>query len=500
MNKNNFDINNFTISEKDKNIINNIQNQPCFYERTFVNYYSINGFTDTINKIDYTYLVPNLFRLCYLQTSVEVPNICLLYNDNNGTINNYPVLLDEMYIKSFLYFNFPASYKDVGYINYFLNNIINLEKYVTEKAKNTTYGSITLSQVIYSTIYNKNSMLTQLLYFLNYLKNSNNTYINEQVVAPFYVTWDYTTACVKELGTTDFSFVGTNDYNNVIGIPTAQFLSFIKNSFFNNFQQGDVLNYNDILVVYKYSINIILKYVSEVYEDILLQINYFLTCKQYCPKDYMNINNVPILFVLYNSFYKNQIYTIENLIQYVSPSNANPSIIPLEKYINSFELYYVTNKLGIIIKTVYLNNDEAFIFCYTKYLVPPLSRISADYQYFYINVYSPSPVELYNFWGSTIGPTYTTVEDFSIDFFEVGIPPTIEPYLVSSGSNLYVLKQTYIDGGLLVPGNTPPTVSGRIYNTYNLIDNKLNSSVYLTLETDSGNAIGLPLVYYKNYN
>ena len=29
---------------------------------------------------------------------------------------------------------------------------------------------------------------------------------------------------------------------------------------------------------------------------------------------------------------------------------------------------------------------------------------------------------------------------------------------------------------------------------------KINSTVYLTLETDSGNAIGLPLVYYKNYN
>ena len=501
MNKNNFDINNFTLSDKDKNIIDNIQNKPCFYERTFLNYYSINGFTDTINKIDYTYLVPNLFRLCYLQSSIETPNICLLYNDKDIVINNYPVLLDEIYIKAFLYFNFPASYKDVSYINYFLNNILNLEEYVLQKARNTTYGSITISQAIYAAIYNKNSMLTQLLYFLNYLKNSNSTYTNEQVVAPFYVTWDYTTACVKTLSETKYSFVGVNDYNNVIGIPTAQFLSFLKNSFFNTFQQGNILNYNDILVVYKYSINMILKYVSEVYEDILLQINYFLTCKQYCSKDYMNINNVPILFSLYNNFYKNQIYTIENKINYVSPNNANPFIIPLEKYITNFELYYTKNKLGIIIKVVRLNSDEALIFCYTKYLVLPINRIRQDYQYFYINKLSPSPIELYNFWGSTTGPTYATVEDFSDDFFENGVPPTIKPYLESSGSNSYVLTGTYIDGGLLVPGNTPPTVPGLRYNTYNnLIETKINSTVYLTLETDSGNAIGLPLVYYKNYN
>lgn len=494
-------INNFKILEKDKNIINNIQNQPCFYEKTFVNYYSINGFADTINKIDYTYLVPNLFRLCYLQSSITIPNICLRYNENGNIIYNYPVLLDKMYIKSFLYFNFPASYKDASYINSFLNNIINLENYVKKKARNTTYGSITLSQIIYNTIYNKNSMLTQLLYFLNYLRNSNNTYTNEKVLAPFYVIWDYSTACVKNLLDSTY-FIGINNYNNIIGVPTAQFIDFIKKTFFNNFQDGNILNYNDILIVYKYSINIILSYANEVYEDILLQINYFLTCKEYCLKDYMNTNNLPILFTLYNIFYKNQIYTVENYIVYSKPQDAKPYRILLKKYMDDFKLYYESNNLGIVIKMVDLDNNEGFIFCYTNPATTPNDRIRKDYQYFYIDKKSPSPIELYNFWGSSgLTPNYTgkPLEDFTIEFFETGYL-TIEPYLKSSGSKSYELIRTYTDGGLYPP-NTTPKVSGHTYNAYNdLSKTEINSSVYLTFETELGKAVGLPLVYYKNYN
>ena len=466
-----------------------------------MNYYSINGFTDTINKIDYTYLVPNLFRLCYVQPSVAVPNICLLYNDNDIVVNNYPVLLDEIYIKSFLYFNFPSSYKDVSYINTFLYNIINLENYVLEKARNTTYGSITLSNVIYNAIYDQNSMLTQLIYFLNYIKNSNNTYTNEQVVAPFYVTWDYTTACVKNIYTKKTFFVGVNDYNNVIGIPTAQFLSFLKNSFFNIFPNGDILNYNEILVVYKYGINMILKYASEVYEDVLVQINYFLTCKQYCNKDYMNINNLPILFVLYNNFYKNQIYTIKNLIHYVKPQDADPYKIPLQTYIDNFKSYYTDNKLGIILKTVVISSSEAIIFCYTNYSDLPNDRTTKYYQYFYINTNSPSPVQLYNYWASLDPqPDYIgkTVEDFSIQFFEVGVIGQIESYLNLSNSKSYVLTKTFINGGLYPP-DTVPSVIGYRFNTYDdLIESNINSTLYLTFQTNLGKPTGLPLVYYKN--
>ena len=97
MSNNKFDINNFILTDNDKIIIENIKNKPCFYEKSFISYYSINGFTDTISKIDYTYLIPNLFRLCYLQTSITIPDVCLLYNNNDVVFNNFPLILDEIY-------------------------------------------------------------------------------------------------------------------------------------------------------------------------------------------------------------------------------------------------------------------------------------------------------------------------------------------------------------------------------------------------------------------
>jgi len=490
MNNIKFNINNFTLSNNDKNIINNIDNKKCYYEKTFVNYHTINGFSESIDRIDYTYLVPNLFRLCYVQTTLSVPNVCVKYLVNNVIYNYFPILLDEIYIKSFLYFNFPASYKNVSYINYFVNNIINLENYVLKKSYSTTYGSITSSEVVYSAIYDNNSMLSQLLYLAQYIEKSTVTYANEKVDTPFYVKWDYITGCVKDIYDNTY-FIGPYNYNNVINCNSAQFLNFIKNSFFNIFPENDILNYNDILIVYKYSINKIVGYALEVYQDILVQINYFLTCKQYCNRDYMNINNIPILFALYNNFYKNQIYTVNNYLQPVNPQNATPYRITLEQYINNFILYYETNDLGIVIKTVYLNNDEGFIFCYKN------ERTRKNYQYFYINIISPSPVELYNFWGTT-GPTpdYTgkSVEDFSDDFLYKGYL-TIEPYLTSSGSKSAKLTGTYNDGGLY------ESVLGLTYNTYNdITSTKINSSIYLTFESDLGIPIGLPLVYYKKYN
>ena len=140
------------------------------------------------------------------------------------------------------------------------------------------------------------------------------------------------------------------------------------------------------------------------------------------------------------------------------------------------------------------------VFCYkSNLLFDPKDRIRADYQYFYINKLSPSPVELYNFWGSSEPtPNYTgkTVEYFSNEFLYNGYL-TIKPYLESSSSKSAKLINTYDDGGLYPP-IIKPSVKGLVYNTYNdLLYEEINSSIYLTFETELNIPVGLPLVYYK---
>lgn len=497
---NKYDMNNYKLSNNDKNIIDNITNKDCFDMRSFKNYYSINGLNDIVNKIDYSYLVPNLFRLCYLSPSINIPNVCLTYTVNNIVIKFFPKILDEVYIKSFLYFNFPASYKDINYINYYINNIIHFKDLLLVKSRGTTYGSITPSNILYSILYNENSMLTQLLRLNTYLKYTETTYTNEKVICPDIIKWDYTTSCVKNNDGKTF-FVGVYNNNDIINSTTAEVLNYLRGSNFNIFPPGDIINFNDILIVYKYNIFKILDYAQEVYIDILIKINYFLTGKDYCNKDYMNNNNIPVLFELYNNFYNNQIYTINNLVPASNAQDAVPVVITLTQYIEDFTTYYQSNNLGTVINTIYLNNYEGLIFCYnSNSALDPFTITRQDYQYFYINIYSPSPVELYNFWGSTGStPDYTgsTVENFSNDFLYVGNGTTALPYLTTSGSVSAKLMSTYSNGGLY-PLLTEPTSLALVYNTYNdLLQTKINSTVYLTFETELNNAVGLPLVYFK---
>jgi len=471
------------------NIINSINDSKCYYYYNYNTQYTITGLNDIIKIIDYTYMIPNLFRKCFVKSSINLPDICVnyIYNDNSNNNSKYlPILLNETYIKSFLYYNFPVNIKYYKNNTNFLNNVIQLKKLIFQKTSNTSYGSYTLPYTIFNSIYSNNSMLVQLLNFnYNLLKSVN--YINSSKINCSYVIpWDYTTECYDI--NTQYIIENIFNLNNIITSSTFYNLNTIQNSYYNIFTNTNI-NSNDILFVFKSNILIILQYANEVYRDILNKIDYLIRNVQYCDKDYMNINNIPILIGLYNNFYNNQLYVNQKYISTSSSLNLSKSLIQTNKLITNFETYINENNMGKIINKIIINNKESIIIYYSNDNIDPLLMTESNYNYYYLNINNPSPIKLNNSWKNIDNmPNYTdmTISIFSNDFLyegsEIG---SNKPYLIKSKSKNAILIETL---------NT----NQQIYYTYNDINNKLiNSKILLTFQTILNCSIGLALVYYK---
>jgi hypothetical protein len=479
-------------------IFKSISSIPCSVPFKLDSIYTVAGEKDIIKIFDYTYLIPNLFRLCYVQNTLPLPDACINYVNTNITDKYLPYLIPEIYIKSFLYFNFPANHKDYTYLNTFINNIVNLKNYILTKTYNTSYGSYTPGNIFYDRIYSPNSMLTQLMLLNNSLGSSDELTALSKFSCPFDVIWDYLTGCA----TSNIYLVSKYNDNNILSQETLYNLNYIRYTFFNEFSSTNDLNYNDVLLVYKSNIYHILKYASDVYRDIIEQFNYLIRDDNYCIKDYMNVKNIPVLVKLYNNFLKNQKITFQRRLPVTNAANITPNYITINDYVNNFTIYFNTKKLGTILNTVYINTTEAILLCYDKITpVNPATVTRSSYLYYYINIYSPSAIQLYNYWGiSGVTPNYTalTLNDFCNDFLFNGVPAlSIEPYLTITGSVATTLKQT-IDNAGLYPLPVI-TTKARIYDVYSdLTKNVLNSKVFLTFQTETNKAIGLSLVFFSN--
>ena len=455
--------------------------------------YSVNGVSDILKIIDFTYLIPNLFRKCYLYNPLPIPNICIKYAISSDTVQYLPILLEENLIKSFLYFNFPVNIQYYNNLSTFVNSVINYKDVIYQKSFNATYGSYTPGTILYKYIYSTNSMLDNLLKF-NYLMsyNSNRTY-GQLITCPYTVLWDYTTGCV----TTKNYIVSVYKNNNVITQTSFDILNYLRYTFFNEFLNSNI-NQNEILLIYKSNIYKILDYAEEVYADIISLYDSIMKGTDYCYKDYMNINNLPLLMKLYNNFYNNQIYSYNNDLPVSSIISLVPTTITIQQYINNFIKYFNDNNLGKILNTVILNENEAFIFCY-KFTTPinPATIKVNDYLYYYINVSYPSSIQLSRYWGQDVATPYYNgkpLSDFVSDFFNGTTGHT--SYLTTVKATSYSLIKNYLNGGLYLI-NSPPYEKGQVYYVYNdIAQTSLNSKVYLTFSTDTNQPIGLPIVFY----
>jgi len=522
INENFSNISSYSILKNEINeIIDNLVETICAVPYPSFSSYDINGINEINTGINFSYLIPNLFRSCYLKDSLKIPNICPTFIFVNRTIRFIPLLESENIIKSFLYFNFPVNITTYNSDTNFLEKILKFKYQLYRKKYNTTYGSYTNPLDLYNEIYSSNSMLTQLLAFSNYLSNSNNAINNNLNINNFYIPWDFTYRCLCYDGIINDTYIaGNNNYDYIITNSYAN-LIYIVNNLNYNVEDIDIFGYN---LITKNNFSTLLKYVKSVFEDILIQIQYYIGGKYYCEKDYMNISNIPNLLKLYENFYNNQINTYKRNLKSTSIVNIIPKRTNITDYaINFNNVYQLENEKYFLI-FFYLNGvigEDGMIF-YSNIEDWEISTTKEiDYYYFYLNINYPSGVQLNNIWLDSDTPyeKYATLDEFVTAFniyFEsyqgTGIDYTIESVehrnwgnYPSGGSGYY---------GIQYPNNQNKAyINSYYYKVINQTKLDLNYIIYLSLQTyspysyntitnisEETSGYGVALIIYQNFN
>ena len=434
------------LEEEIENIFNNMLNEtPCyiFFDIPPIQY-SIVGLGINLSYIDTTFLIPNLFRLCYSQNSAVVPYIGPIYINSINTVNYFPLLIDVNFIKSFLYFNFPGAIKNFNNNFDFINSIYS---YKNLNKKYTTYASFTSPIDIILNTYSSNSLLIQLIKFSNYITNAYYTYNNNLLLNDFIIGWDFTQSCITFNNIDIFT---TGNYTAGINIITQNiayniYYSYFGTLYYNNGRSNLNNETNPFITTQKYSIYTILQITMEVFNDITSEIKCYFENKTYCKKSYMYAYNIPILLKIYKNYYNNQIYTISKNYSINNRVKVTPTVIFIQDYVNKFiSVYYSTYPNRYLIKTLYLNDGKDALIFFNSLgnnwsTAPEYTPIS--YWYYYINIGNPSPVELYNI-NNIVNGTYTTL---------VGTGSFSDAYntLYNTNNSYYISNTiTYVNYGL----------------------------------------------------
>jgi hypothetical protein len=203
-------------------------------------------------------------------------------------------------------------------------------------------------------------------------------------------------------------------------------------------------------------------------------------------------SNIPILFSLYNNFYKNQIETNSKELISTNINSVVPVSITIESYVSSFvSIYLDTYPNNYLLKTVYISNSYALVFFGTTNNASTI--VINDYIYYFISVDNPSPIKINNNWSSTT--YYSTVISFVNEFLLY-----YENYL---GGAAAIQQNIYSNGGLYPDLGTDSSDSQNIgYLYYFYKSDVLVGVSYLTLETDSSiTPLGYGLALdYSDYN
>lgn len=511
------------IEDEINDIVNNLDNGTCSYEFQESNKTTIIGISTNVNKsiIDLSYLVPNLFRKCFYKSKLQIPSVCPKYISGNVVKYFFPYLLEEDLIKSFLYFNFPSSYIYRNEINKNISTIKNINQ-LYNKNHVENYGQITRSIDLLNSIYSPNSMLIQLIRFQNYTAIANAAQNEDKIISSFSIKWDITVSCICFTNNPDDSYIlvnNTNQQNNiesVIDPYTANNIFDIRLSSVNSFSRSNTVNNSGNIILFSENIYTILNYASEVYRDILVEIDYLKFGKKYCKKPYMSVLNIPILLQLYEIFYNNQLYAVSKDLPKQSPEIVVPITITLNEYMTDF-INIMLKTYGTTItylKSLVLNiNLDGFVFflnmSYQDMINTTIDKNTESYSFIYINILNPSPVTYINYLyriPAFNGRLYSSgiVEKLVIDFnngFSSPFGTTWVGYLTYNNVS-YTTYKKYINGGLYKNfGIDPTSCSAYLYNYYNS-SSKLISQVFITICSGyiSGSQKGFPLAIELFYN
>jgi hypothetical protein len=497
----NFVKENYDITEINNPLYNEIENllnydgqEPCYIQANKYYTYNINGLaTLTPNLNTLTEFMPDLFRKCfYNKNGISVPTVCPKFVFKTKISYYYPLLINKDIIKSYLYFNFPSNiynYSARDGIAYLAKQKL----LINQKKLYETYGSTTNPNELFAILYNDNSLLVQLLKFNNYLSISDYKSNHNEIINNFTIIWDYTSYCISYTENINDSYIVGNTSNGLVFTQSsAQDTYFLKSKGGLSPFIDNTYNIDTIFTV--------LDIASEVYSNILLELQYFMSNSEYCQQNYMLAINIPYLLRFYEIYYKNEEYSISKNLGSNLSDNIVPTVITINQYVDDFiSIYLQQYPRESIIKTVYLSKNDAFVFISNS---DGITYTFSNYIYYYINILNPSPNKLIDYWKATINYAVSGVQTF-IDNYINGIPLLWEGYLKFSNSSYYTFK-TYNGGGLYPnSGYTPsnPLDVGYLYTFFNS-NNSVNSTVYLTLITIqvSGNtyAYGCSLLNYTS--
>ena len=287
---------NFLINEINSFFEKAVANR-CSIVYKYVSPYTIigNNFTSINNLFNYTNIIPNIFRRCWVSKDINlVPNICPLFFYVSELLIFEPKIIEYKYIKSFFYFGFPniidniLKNPDINFIKILANNIKEKQKYQNNYSKYYIKKYVT-------DFYTDKSLLIQFITLFDYMNVVSNNYGSGKTLNNYYLQWFCTISC--ECLSASISDTTINNNQGKTNILTIL----------------DFLNIQKLyLTAYRYKFTRILQISQEVFQDIYTQITYFLNDKEYCLKDYMRMENLPVLVEYYNNYLDN-IKTLSNV-------------------------------------------------------------------------------------------------------------------------------------------------------------------------------------------
>ncbi len=277
-------------------------------------------------------LIPNLFRLCFIQEKITVPTFCPIFIYRSDKMLFLPLTLTKKYIQAFLYFGYSSDIYKYPY-PYHPNKTLVQDKIndFIKKKRNLTNSSFTDVYYFVSQIYSSDSLLIQFNNFYRDIMKSKNLAANEKIECNKYISWFYTTECSCLNGNLNDTFSITRTkpaiipqtdlvtLNNAISsFPTGATdnIALQKSSFISNtYSKNDLTTYGvaptiELVKDKVYTLIDILFLAEEVLQDVQIEISYAFLSKCYSKKDYMNPELLPEL----DNYYKNYYYNTLNVI------------------------------------------------------------------------------------------------------------------------------------------------------------------------------------------
>ena len=432
-------------------IFNNLTSDECYIQYNTNNLFIINGVSNNVQgSLTFSYLIPNLFRKCFTQNSVTVPNICPTFIFNSRVSKYFPLLLEEETIKSFLYFNFSSDINSLNDTKQ-LEKLISASKRLKLMKTNVTYGSYTPAYKIFNNLYSSDGLLVQLLNLNYYLNYASIVHSNEKIINSYTVQWNYTSYCICYTGYIDDTYI-IGDDNNIINGSFANDLNNIRYSNINTSINASGINTNNIITLSpKNSIFTVIKYALDVYQDILLEIQYYMQNVYYCKKNYMNESNIPYLLELYKNYYNNQIYVNSRSIKITTINNIVPNIIEINVYLNNFIVLYLKQNSGVtLLNKQVISETEGFAFF-------------SNTTYWYVSTNNPSAININDTWINNYGFTTT------INFINDPVNGFLQSYYPTSGASSYT-NTLFTTGGVNLTDNS--AYSYIFYNSNGIVISK----------------------------